>query len=121
MENNQKLDPEFKKKWLEALRSGEYQQCKSVLYDGDNGFCCLGVAGVIIGIEKQSMLNKTMIGDDKDYHLKSDVYPDLLKWRETESCVAGVLAKMNDGDDYGTEPVYPKSFSEIADYIEANL
>jgi hypothetical protein len=29
-------------KWLEALRSGMYNQTDSVLADGD-GFCCLGV------------------------------------------------------------------------------
>jgi hypothetical protein len=28
-----KLDPEFKKKWLEALRSGKYKKGKNVLYD----------------------------------------------------------------------------------------
>lgn len=30
-------------KWDTALRSGEYDQAAEVLYDGDNGYCCLGV------------------------------------------------------------------------------
>lgn len=30
-------------KWAEALRSGEYRQCKEVLQRGTGGFCCLGV------------------------------------------------------------------------------
>ncbi|KGM36152.1 hypothetical protein [Inquilinus limosus] len=34
---------EARTKWVEALRSGEYQQGKHQLRDGD-GFCCLGVA-----------------------------------------------------------------------------
>jgi hypothetical protein len=29
--------------WVDALRSGEYQQCQQRLADG-SGFCCLGVA-----------------------------------------------------------------------------
>lgn len=37
-----KLKPEIKTKWLEALRSGDYEQGRSQLRTGDN-FCCLGV------------------------------------------------------------------------------
>jgi hypothetical protein len=37
----------IKKKWLKALRSGEYQQTTGQLrqgsYDGQTSFCCLGV------------------------------------------------------------------------------
>jgi hypothetical protein len=31
------------KKWIEALRSGEYKQTDNALHKGD-GYCCLGVA-----------------------------------------------------------------------------
>lgn len=34
---------DFAKRWVAALRSGEYQQTRGTLRD-DNGFCCLGVA-----------------------------------------------------------------------------
>ena len=37
-------------KWLEALRSGDYQQCQQQLTDG-RGYCCLGVYAVINGID----------------------------------------------------------------------
>lgn len=36
------MKPEWKKKWLAALRSGEYKQGKNKLRDGDR-FCCIGV------------------------------------------------------------------------------
>lgn len=36
-----KLD--IKRKWIEALRSGEYVQGGGALRDSDNRFCCLGV------------------------------------------------------------------------------
>lgn len=36
---------EARKLWIDALRSGEYTQTKSVLHDlTDGGYCCLGVA-----------------------------------------------------------------------------
>lgn len=37
-----KLNPEIKKKWVKALRSGKYNQCDGQLRQGDT-FCCLGV------------------------------------------------------------------------------
>ena len=36
------MDEQIKQRWLEALRSGEYQQTKGTLHD-TKGFCCLGV------------------------------------------------------------------------------
>ena len=44
-----KLKPEFKAKWLAALRSGEYGQGKSALNPGPGKYCCLGVACVVNG------------------------------------------------------------------------
>jgi len=46
-----KMNPEVKKKWLTALRSGEYEQTQGRLYRSQPtatnsrpaGFCCLGV------------------------------------------------------------------------------
>jgi len=44
-EKKLKLRPSVKKKWLEALRSGEYKQTQGELRSEDkpNSFCCLGV------------------------------------------------------------------------------
>ena len=36
------MNPQIKQKWVDALRSGEYQQTQNRLHD-ENGFCCLGV------------------------------------------------------------------------------
>ncbi len=36
------MNPEIKQQWLQALRSGEYQQARGNLRV-DNTFCCLGV------------------------------------------------------------------------------
>ena len=45
-----KLNKQFKKKWLSALRSGEYKKGKGQLRTKDNRFCCLGVACEIKGL-----------------------------------------------------------------------
>lgn len=34
--------------WVKALRSGEYGQTKDRLWDGKNGYCCLGVACALV-------------------------------------------------------------------------
>jgi len=36
------MDKRIKQKWIDALLSGEYQQTRQQLFDG-NGYCCLGV------------------------------------------------------------------------------
>ena len=37
------MDKKIKRRWLRALRSGKYTQCKGSLHIKDDGFCCLGV------------------------------------------------------------------------------
>lgn len=44
----QKLPPELKAKWLEALRSGQHKQAKGELFR-DKGYCCLGVLSLVQG------------------------------------------------------------------------
>lgn len=44
-------------KWLQALESGDYDQCRGMLYDG-TGYCCLGVANKVLELNE---VNKTML------------------------------------------------------------
>jgi hypothetical protein len=41
---------ELRAKWTAALRSGEYEQGKKDLCTPDGAYCCLGVAGKVIGL-----------------------------------------------------------------------
>ena len=43
------MTPELKAKWVEVLRSGEYEQGQETLRSYDNKFCCLGVLLDFIG------------------------------------------------------------------------
>lgn len=116
MEN--KLPADFKAKWVAALRSGEYKQGVSYLWNEEkDSFCCLGVAGVLCGIPKNVMKYRPWF-----HHLPlgipiESVPPLLRPGLSTSNGIPEKLAEMNDGR-MGERW---HSFSEIADYIEANL
>ena len=107
------MKADLKAKWIEALRSGEYEQCKDKLYSG-NGYCCLGVLCVVSGakFEQQDgefvpyLEQENIRNPDGNEFLCSDFAMKVGLSRQTQ------LADMNDNG---------ASFSEIADYIEKNL
>lgn len=116
MEKTQVLPENFKKKWVDALRSGKYKQSKRRLYatdknSGEVSYCCLGVAAhIVAGIQLEHMdwcmLSTILHGHEK-------VVPDELAPFFSDSTTQHKLAQLNDVED--------KSFGEIADYIEQNL
>lgn len=119
-----KLKSEIKLKWVNALRSGKYDQGKGRLKDDENKFCCLGVLCDVInpGSWKLCPIVGWKHGDIDVGAIHSDEFADLF---EADNALEAVhqktdinliqdrLIKMN--DDEG------KSFEEIADYVEENL
>lgn len=110
------LDPNLKKRWVNALRSGKYRQGKGKLRSFDDKFCCLGVLCDIEGAKWQvdgdhynadgsgAFLPETIreqYGVDSDF----EIYD-----RETDTYSS--LSSMNDA---GT------TFETIADIIEKDL
>ena len=95
------LDPEFKTKWVDALRSDEFQQGRYALCDSGH-FCCLGVAARLLDPEAEW----------DNLAFTTNVYeggrPD---WLSTDQI--NYLIHLNDEKRFG--------FNQIADYIEANL
>lgn len=108
METTNKLPEDFKRRWVEALRSGKYEQGKSNLFKNDK-FCCLGVACVVAGIETITIKNWSLIPILDD---NFDSVPTILRDSHDIDNVSMILARMNDSG---------ASFSEIAAYIEVNL
>lgn len=106
MENENKLPEDFKKRWVAALRSGEYKQGKSNLYI-DGKYCCLGVACIVAGMTHDTIDGDSLINNDIKFSIVPIVLHDSLG-----DNIGLRLAIMNDNG---------KSFSEIADYIEENL
>lgn len=102
------MNQEIKQKWVEALRSGKYEQGTTQLYwPSTNRYCCLGVLSCVMDMKLTSDGGSLMgsVGQSIGY---------------TSFATAGLsepdiefLWKMNDREE--------KSFLEIADFIEQNL
>jgi hypothetical protein len=111
------MDAELKTKWVEALRSGEYDQGKNALKSTDGSFCCLGVLCDLKYGKEIWKENKDCYGDYSGTYRLSPIngkgvdFPTENKRRELgiSNSVMRQLAEMND-DDY--------SFEQIADVIE---
>lgn len=112
------MDKALKKKWVKALRSGDYEQTTCALRVGD-GFCCLGVLADIQGATwkhdgsgrdvYEAWFGPLRVSSIGSVHTRSGE----ATGQELGglSCVAAnLLTRMND--------VLNKDFEEIADAIE---
>jgi hypothetical protein len=107
------MNPDVKKKWVEALRSGEYKQAKGRLMK-HGGYCCLGVLckvaadeGIASGrdLERPYLTEQVIQWADLDDIEGPDIMlPDLAGYDS--------LVTANDGG---------ASFGRIADLIEKHL
>jgi hypothetical protein len=104
-----KLDPQVKTKWLEALRSGKYQQGVGyVVSIGDevkvgkeNQYCCIGVGA-------QALAPQTDPRDIREFGTHGAAQRLGL-----DTTTERILIAKNDLDEW--------SFRKIADWIEENL
>ncbi len=99
----------IKKTWLKALRSGKYKQGKGQLREDETHFCCLGVLGDLLGIKWGKLY---ALGQAEHLGALPKHYSCGISCDQQEK-----LGRLNDGG-WGDKR---KSFSQIADYIEANL
>ena len=118
------MDRTLAKKWVTALRSGDYLQGTDYLCSTDfaekdpvESFCCLGVLADIVGIpydtQKNEDFNTTQrvyLNDGEETSVADFPTEEmLLNMGGLKEDMARDLAEMNDHD---------VSFAEIADYIE---
>jgi len=111
----------MKAEWIEALRSGDYKQCRHALRNRDNHYCCLGVLCELQGVEWQSNVSHSL-GDyfyiakslPDDGESKRSWFPDQAFLDEVGISheFASQLADNNDKGD---------TFEEIATVIEKGL
>ena len=130
------MDAKLKADWIAALRSGDFQQAREVMRDeNEGGYCCLGVLCVVGGAD---------FGEypDEDFEdgvqsnvaavagrLVSDSSNELTRYGRKLFGLSEIheaeLISRNDGrrvnDPTHPEHIRTHSFSEIADYIEANI
>lgn len=116
------------KRWVAALRSGNYAQGRGCLRSADDEFCCLGVANDLFGEWSvpwgQSSVTECWAGPDSDrYIIRDDILEDwfgeidVLKHNVSWCGFNNVLAAANDGSD--NRPAL--TFHEIADLIETTM
>lgn len=122
------MNQQVKEKWIKALRSGEYKQCKKGLRVED-GYCCLGVLTDLY--EKENNRGKWIrvktdlpdqfvfdVGNGYNYSFLPGTVCDWAGISRIDSSV-----DIGDGtDDLITlNDALGKSFNEIADIIEKHL
>lgn len=115
------MNPEVKAKWVEALRSGRYRQCRSYLR-ADDAFCCLGVLCDISGLAEWDQPGTAAHTAPGMYLGAETTLPTaVMAWsglrRDNPEVVLsdGAPYTLADLNDEGT------SFKEIADVIERQL
>jgi hypothetical protein len=114
------LTLEEKKQWVEALRSGRYQQAKGCLelplsdgqgnLTGTLGNCCLGVLRRECGLVGQVNASRAFLANYSLFNQKQDP-PTAFRYKLPQRAQQE-LALKNDGGD---------TFEMIADYIEARI
>lgn len=111
------LDPKFKKKWTDALRSGDYTQGQHglcLVSEEGAAYCCLGIAYELTYGE-DSWVEDTWRTLDGSYWLRAASVNDDTSLFTPEGLTpkqADDLAEMNDEG---------KTFNELADYIDENF
>lgn len=130
------MNPAIKRKWVDALRSGEYEQGRGGLRHHDK-YCCLGVLTDLY--HRATGEGKWMEGRNSgEYRFigRGEVYsgaillPEISQWAgfDVEEFLSqrpmgrysnGSLLRDNDGDR--AEGVPPKTFDEIAEIIEKHF
>jgi hypothetical protein len=111
---------ENRRRWAEALRSGEYEQgqrrlCVTNPGDGSKSYCCLGVAELIFGDDEQHLSTSAFPSEGVQHLLglsKENAPTAVMDPPETNYFPSNLtpLSWLNDG--------HRLSFAEIADLID---
>lgn len=118
------MNPEVKKLWVDALRSGEYKQTIGLLrgnWSGDGvqsetGYCCLGVLTDLHAkatgksFEECKGKHEVLGRDTQDWAGLSEANP-----------ILGNASASGHNDGSPPDGIVGRSFAEIADLIEAHL
>ena len=113
------MDQELKQKWVDALRSGNYEQTTRQLRGSEDKFCCLGVLANIVDPDAWELRGNTWLWNGSAMVLPRITRKELgfVEYQDHRSdeyraLEQGYYSAMNDAG---------KSFSDLADEIEQNL
>jgi len=116
------MNKEIAKKWVEALRSGNYKQGHCQLRSTDNKYCCLGV---LCDLYTQATGAQWIRKDRAEYQIHFDskiLSPSVREWSGMQS-TTGRYENLDtcDKTDLTVDNDYGKTFQEIADIIEKHM
>lgn len=125
------MKEDIKHQWLEALRSGKYEQGRQSLCVSSR-YCCLGVLAEITGhlspLDEVGYKECRVINKEDGTYEDSELTSDLLQTFGLSSDQQCHLIVLNDGQlgchcnqEDKCNKCRPRSFLEIADWIEENL
>ena len=136
-----KMNSEVKQKWIDALRSGKYEQCSGKLR-GANGYCCLGVLCDLYAQEHDTQWEFRGYGEHGDetnpqpmdywyFEDRSEYLPEsVMDWAGLKTPNPNVRIDVEDNEDednwyYQDEIANVNdsgySFNQIAEVIQQQL
>lgn len=116
-----KMNPEIKKRWVDALRSGEYQQTHGNLWDSD-GFCCLGVLSDLAVKDGVVEWDLGVIQDPETDHRSAGLLHDkVIDWAGLERRDPEVTDQKDRPTTLSIINDMGEPFTVIADIIEEQL
>lgn len=98
------------KRWIAALRSGEYIQGRGQLRNQDK-FCCLGIL-CNLHAQDHPQIAASQLSPTFYLGKKADLAHEVVRWADISVSSESVLMDMNDAKQW--------SFNQIADHIKEN-
>lgn len=115
------MDSEIKKRWINALRSGDYEQGTQFLKDERGRFCCLGVLCDLYNPEGWSSRREKFVFSEGSSENGNYLIPEVIQWagldsRNPSTNYRGLNLTLGELND-----VWGLTFHQIADVIEEQL
>lgn len=116
------------KKWVKALRSGEYKQTPHALCkedkDGNCSFCCLGVLAELYVQENNDKVcwgKRSKLDSALSIHgLRGSLSKEIMKWSGLKTEGGTIKTKYIDSQLFRLNDEEGKSFKQLANIIEKN-
>lgn len=126
-----KMNPQIKEKWVNALRSGNYEQNHDGRLRNENGYCCLGVLCDLYAKENDKEWGNYDAGSGEGYNFEdyNDFPPQsVIEWAglSNENPAVEVVYDEEDEPFSDNEPLASlndngMSFNDIANLISSQL
>jgi len=114
------MKPEIKKQWIEALRSGDYEQGDGYLRTDRDEFCCLGV---LCDIHHKAIKIAPSIRGSYYHYFDSECFipQEIIKWSGILNYSPHLIYKNKSENLTTLNDLKGLTFNQIADLIEEQL